>query len=1015
MKKILTKSLVSTALVNLLLVTQMYAQSIDVRVTNGMDDIEEHSTNGRISSGSSDLEMTLERDKQLIAIRFPGIQIPQGATISNAYIQFQTDEVSTETTNLNITVEDSANAPAFTKDRYYITNLPTISESIQWQPAPWTSIGEASDAQKTEDLTTLVQTIVDKSTWQEGNAIAFIISGDGKRVAESSNGDRTGAPLLHVEFTTEDTQPPISATDIITAEYRFDSCSFDGSEGDVKDTTGNFNATSKNIADTVKAKLNNGVALHGENDYIELPAMESTFDKGITISAWIAFEDISNDNTKYEHIVDLSNGLCDDSTDGKWCAKDYISLWRDGANNTLRFQIRENHEDAGSHPHITIPDTNMHHYAATFDYKSGKAKIYIDGTLQDTQDWNSSIFDPEASRNYNYIGKTIWDARDGNFSSAEYPTDATIDEVKLFNGALTDTQIQEIYNNENSGKNYDGTQRETLDCTDEVTLPTISVSDQNCTEGESGTTPCTFTITLSNAYTDDITLQYETIDDSATAGEDYTSVSGTLTIPAGSTEATVTVNITGDTTVEDNETFTLTLSNALTGAESTLPDPLAWYTFDTENWDNAEEKTVIDSIGNYNGTIIGDSVSLSSGKEGNGALFNGGYATFGDVLNPGATDQWTISGWFNWDGDNSTNQILGKDHVYQIIVDNGQLRYALSPHWSFDGADSFPVTPNEWTHFTLTYDGVNQKLYKNGQLVYTRAQSGDIGSSTQNFTIGAFHNGNFAFHGIIDDVRMFDKALTANQISTMVNTNTQGEQQSLQFTNDSATGTILNDDQEQQVQNHRPSAENIEVTVDQNSSIEITLNGSDDDNDTLNYFITSQPQHGELNTTNLPVVIYTPQNDYNGTDTFTYVTGDGEANSTKAIVTITVNKVEEQNQQTVVEINEDNTSNTGCAGEMIRVEATKTTVINGSLSNVWEADRYSFLAMGNQKIKISVKDENNNAVEYYVIRNCYEQIEGSGEEYQLPENCGLVTIMVVGCQNSDGSSKQYKITVEYIQ
>ncbi len=1014
MKKILTKSLVSTALVNLLLVTQMYAQSIDVRVTNGMDDIEEHISNGRISSGSSDLEMTQERDKQLIGIRFPDIQIPQGATITSAYIQFQTDEVSTGTTTLNITVEDSENAPSFTRDRYYITNLPTVSESIQWQPAPWTSIGEASDAQKTEDLTPLVQTIVNKSTWQEGNAIAFIISGDGKRVAESSNGDRTGAPLLHVEFTTEDIQPPIPATDIIAAEYRFDSCKFDGSEGDVKDSTGNFNATSKNITTPVKAKLNNAIALHGENDYIELPAMNSTFDKGITISAWIAFDDISNDETKYEHIVDLSGGLCDDSTDGKWCAKDYISLWRDGVNNTLRFQIRQNHEDAGTHPYITIPDTNMHHYAATFDYESGKAKIYIDGTLQDTQDWNSSVFDPAASRDHNYIGKTIWDARDGNISSTEYPTDATIDEVKLFNGALTDAQIQEIYNNENNGNNYDGTQRETLDCTDEVTLPTISISDQNCTEGDSGTTPCTFTVTLSNAYTNDISLQYQTTDSSAAAGEDYVSVSGTLTIPAGETEATVTVNITGDTTVEDNETFILTLSNALTGTESTLPDPLAWYTFDVENWDNTQEKMVIDSAGNHNGTVVGD-VILTNGKEGNGALFNGGYATFGDVLNPGATDQWTISGWFNWNGNESINQILGKDLVYQIIVDNGQLHYALSPHWSFDGADTFPVTPNEWTHFTLTYDGVNQKLYKNGQLVYTRAQSGDIGSSTQDFTIGAFHNGNFNFEGMIDDVRMFDKALTANEINTMVNADTQGEQQSLQFTNDSATGTILNDDQEQQTQNHTPSAENIEVTVDQNSSIEITLNGSDDDNDTLSYYITSQPQHGELNTTNLPVIIYTPQSDYNGTDTFTYVTSDGEANSTEATVTITVNKVEEQNQQTVIEIDENSTSNTGCAGEMIAVEAEKTTVINGSLSNVWEADRYSFLTMGNQKIKISIEDENGNPVEYYVIRNCYEQIEGTNGEYQLPANCGLVTVMVVGCQNSDGNPKKYKITVEYIQ
>ena len=70
-----------------------------------------------------------------------------------------------------------------------------------------------------------------------------------------------------------------------------------------------------------------------------------------------------------------------------------------------------------------------------------------------------------------------------------------------------------------------------------------------------------FTVSLSRAARDGVSVDYETADGTATAGEDYTAVSGTLVFPPGETERTVAVAILDDAIDEGRETFFLRLSN----------------------------------------------------------------------------------------------------------------------------------------------------------------------------------------------------------------------------------------------------------------------------------------------------------------------------------------------------------------------------------------------------------------------------------------------------------------------
>jgi Calx-beta domain-containing protein/lectin family protein len=91
----------------------------------------------------------------------------------------------------------------------------------------------------------------------------------------------------------------------------------------------------------------------------------------------------------------------------------------------------------------------------------------------------------------------------------------------------------------------------------------ISINDVSQNEGNAGTSPMTFTVSLSNPSTSTVTVTYQTANNTATAPSDYVALPATVLTfnPNQPTTQTINVTINGDTTSEPNETFFVTLTN----------------------------------------------------------------------------------------------------------------------------------------------------------------------------------------------------------------------------------------------------------------------------------------------------------------------------------------------------------------------------------------------------------------------------------------------------------------------
>jgi hypothetical protein len=126
----------------------------------------------------------------------------------------------------------------------------------------------------------------------------------------------------------------------------------------------------------------------------------------------------------------------------------------------------------------------------------------------------------------------------------------------------------------------------------------------------------------------------------------------------------------------------------------------------------------------------------------------------------------TLEAWINTDAFPSGDrwQVIGKVDAYALQVsDNGKVRVWLGPLTTYVETDNVVLQSDEWYHIAGVYDGSTVKIYVNGNLEKEVSKTGDQATSTNNILIGARIPGGY-FNGIIDNPRIWNIALTAEQI-----------------------------------------------------------------------------------------------------------------------------------------------------------------------------------------------------------------------------------------------------------
>ena len=166
------------------------------------------------------------------------------------------------------------------------------------------------------------------------------------------------------------------------------------------------------------------------------------------------------------------------------------------------------------------------------------------------------------------------------------------------------------------------------------TAPQVSISDAIVTEANTGTTNVTLTISLASAATEVTTVQWATGPGSALSPGDFVAATGTVTFAIGESSKTITVQVVGDTLVEGDETFTVTLSNA-SGA-TVISDGLGVVTIVDNDLAPSPTVTVAATSGAEGGNPVVFTLTRTGSTTGTLAVsvITGGTATAGDVGAP---------------------------------------------------------------------------------------------------------------------------------------------------------------------------------------------------------------------------------------------------------------------------------------------------------------------------------------------------------------------------------------------
>ncbi|MBI3734038.1 MAG: lamin tail domain-containing protein [Chloroflexi bacterium] len=363
------------------------------------------------------------------------------------------------------------------------------------------------------------------------------------------------------------------------------------------------------------------------------------------------------------------------------------------------------------------------------------------------------------------------------------------------NGAgYTDGTTVILTANPNTGYNFTDWSGDVISTTNPLTVTVTSDKAIVANFATPTATPTAPTATSTPTPTDSPTptntrIQTATPTSTGTVTPTITPTPTDTATPTATATATATATPTGTAPPTDTSTPTATS----TATPTKTPAPTATPTNNSQSciqppdglvsWWRGEGDA-IDSKGSNNGVLV-NGVNFAPGMVGQGFQFSGGgdYVTVPDAtsLNP---TTYSVEGWIYATtpvGDWRTILTKGSNYneSYKLQFDSTRM-FVLEVvnvggnRTSLDtGANS--ILLNTWLHLAGTYDGNTASLYMNGSLVSTVNINGTLQSNSSPLVIGGGDPGILSFSGLIDEVSIYNRALTNSEIQGIYNAGSSGK------------------------------------------------------------------------------------------------------------------------------------------------------------------------------------------------------------------------------------------------
>lgn len=495
----------------------------------------------------------------------------------------------------------------------------------------------------------------------------------------------------------------------------------EGAGPSIQDTQGNYPGAIEGAAWT-QGFLGSALAFDGSDDRVALPGPGMT-GNAMTLALWFKADDFGTSDAR---LISRASGT--NANDHDWM----LSTVSSGSESRLRVRLRVNGSTTtlAASSGAIASDTWTH---AAYTYDGIQLRLYLNGALVGSAPLSGAIDERGA------LSVAIGNQPQG---AGSRPFDGVIDEVHIYDRALNASELTELAN----------------PCTG---IPVAAFDVQ--TSGILA--PVTVTLDASASSDCDGSLTNYAWD----FGDGQTG-QGATTNHTYTTAGTFTINL----TVTDDSGNQASFEQAVVVRDES---PLAHWSLD-----EGTGSVAADAAGSYDGTVQG--ATWATGLFGSALAFDG-IDNRVALSGPGMSgDQMTLSCWFNADdfGTNDARLISrasgtnANDHDWMLstVSDGGTMR--LRARLRVNGSTTTLVgsggviQTGVWTHASWVFDGSELRLYQDGSLVGTASISGTV-DERASLTV-AFGNqpngaGSRPFDGLIDDIRIYDRALDATEISEL--------------------------------------------------------------------------------------------------------------------------------------------------------------------------------------------------------------------------------------------------------